>query len=333
MPVSSPLTVVPHRNDHPHASRHANQARSPVLTETTTPLLIDGTLHKVIEIRATGDVILDVTFENTSACTKSIPSDVIQKLRVSKSPIPTVRVFYRVRLETLKKVSKYFMQLLGSDVFGEGKAIKEAFTNLAESNINPSEIEAEQLPIIKIVDEDDGTRTMGREHVFRDMLRIIHGAEYLTKPINMTYLSVLVIMADRFDCLPPVQRYVMGTFSNFKYPLTEDKSMEETLRQKILIFYHTNQAVRLASATKELILRGSSKWVSYGEDSGFTTAWWDLPDELESKFRLPCFPDIDLTSPRRTRPPPGLHPPYPLLHPITLPQSLYIPKPTMLTWL
>ena len=254
-----------------------------VVTETTAPLQIDGHEYKVIEIKATGDVILDVTFENTNACTKSIPSDVIQKLRTSKTPFSCARVFYRVRLETLKKVSKYFTHLLGSDVFGEGKAIKDAFTNLAESNIKPSETEAGMLPRIKIVDEDDATRTMGREHVFRDMLRITHGAEHLTKPISMTYLSILVIMADRFDCLAPVQRYVTGTFSNFKYPQTMDKSMEETLRQKILIFYHTNQAVRLAAATKELILRGSSRWVGYGESSAFTSAWWDLPDGLECK--------------------------------------------------
>lgn len=261
----------------------ATPTKPAVVTETTAPLRIDDTIHKVIEIRATGDVILDVTFENTNACTKSIPSDVIQKFRSSKSPTPSARVFYRVRLETLKKVSKYFTHLLGSDVFGEGRAIKDAFTKLAQSNIKPSETEAERLPRIKIVDEDDATRTMGREHVFRDMLRIIHGAEHLTKPITMTYLSVLVIMADRFDCLAPVQRYVTGTFSNFKYPLTVDKTTEETLRQKILIFYHTNQAVRLAAATKELILRGSSRWVGYEENASFTTAWWDLPDALESK--------------------------------------------------
>jgi hypothetical protein len=254
-----------------------------VVTETTAPLRIEDTVYKVIEIRATGDVILDVTFENTSACTKSIPSDVVQKLRTSKAPIPSTRDFYRVRLETLKKVSKYFTHLLGSDVFGEGRAIKDTFTKLAESNLNPSEIDAERLPRIKIVDEDDATGTMGREHVFRDMLRIIHGAEHLTKPVTMTYLSVLVIMADRFDCLAPVQRYVTGTFSNFKYPLTLDKSTEETLRQKILIFYHTNQAARLAAATKELILRGSSRWVAYEENTSFTTAWWDLPDGIECK--------------------------------------------------
>jgi hypothetical protein len=255
-----------------------------LVTETTAPLRIEDTVHKVIEIRATGDVILDVTFENTNACTRSIPSDLIQKLRASKTPISSARVFYRVRLDTLKKVSKYFTHLLGSTVFGEGRAIKDTFAKLAEINLKPSEVEAERLPRIKIVDEDDATRTMGREHILRDMLRIIHGAEHLTKPITMTYLSVLVIMADRFDCLAPVQRYITGTFSNFKYPLTVDKSTEETLRQKILIFYHTNQAVRLAAATKELILRGSPRWAGYEESPNFTTAWWDLPDGLECKL-------------------------------------------------
>jgi hypothetical protein len=260
----------------------ATPTKPSVATETTSSLRIENTVHKVIEIRATGDVILDVTFENTNACTKSIPSDVIQRLRTSKTAISSTRAFYRARLDTLKKVSKYFTHLLGSDVFGEGRAIKDAFTKLAESNLKPSEIEADRLPRIKIVDEDDATRTMGREHVFRDMLRIIHGAEHLARPITMTYLAVLVIMADRFDCLTPVQRYLTGTFSNFKYPLTVDKSTEETLRQKILIFYHTSQAVRLASATKELILRGSSRWSGYEESPSFTTAWWDLPDGLES---------------------------------------------------
>ena len=264
----------------------ATPAKPGIVAETTAPLCIDGIVHQVVEIKATGDVILDVTFENTLACTKSIPSDAIQKLRISRAPISSSRFLYRVRLETLKKVSKYFTHLLGSDVFGEGRTIEDAFKKLASSNLKPSEIEAERLPRIMIVDEDDATRTMGREHVFRDMLRIVHGLEYLTKPITMTYLSVLVIMADRFDCLAPVQRYVTGTFSNFKYPLTLDKSAEETLRQKILIFYYTNQAPRLAAASKELILRGSSRWGGYDGSSSFTTAWWDLVDGLESMYPL-----------------------------------------------
>ena len=257
---------------------------TPITVGGGTSAQIDDTEYKVVEIRATGDVILDVMFENTNACNKSIPSDAIQRLWASRATIPSVRVFYRVRLETLKKHSKYFTHLLGSDVFGEGRAIKDIFDGLAQSNLKPSEVEPGRLPIIKIVDEDDATRTMGREVVFRDMLRIIHGAEHVTKPVNMIYLSILVVMADRYDCSAPVTRYVTGTFGSFKYPQVLDNSAEEVLRQKILIFYRTNQAGRLAAATKELILRGSSHWVAYAENPAFSTAWWDLPDRLEGMF-------------------------------------------------
>lgn len=255
-------------------------AVAPEASGTAPSLRVDDVEYKVNEIRATGDVILDVTFENTSACTKSIPSDLLLKLRNLKSPLPSPRLFYRVRLDTLKKHSKYFTHLLGSEVFGEGIAIQQRFAELAAQNLNSTEIEAEMLPRIKIVDEDHASATLGREHVFGDMLRIIHGAEHVTKPISLTYLSVLVVMADRFDCLGPVSRYVTSSFASFKYPQTVDTMAEELLRQKILIFYRTNQAARLATATKELILRGSSRW-SYDDDDLNRAAWWDLPDDLE----------------------------------------------------
>lgn len=262
-------------------------ASAPTSVGSGTSIHIDDSEYKVVEIRATGDVLLDVTFENTNACNKSIPSDAIQRLRASKATIPSVRVIYRVRLETLKKQSQYFTHLLGSDVFGEGRAIKDIFSSLNDSNLKPSEVEPSRLPRIKILDEDDATRTMGREVVFRDMLRIIHGAEHLTKPVNIHYLSILVVMADRFDCSTPITRYVTGTFASFKYPQTLDNSVEEVLRQKILLFYRTNQATRLAAATKELILRGSSRWVTCDEIPAFSTAWWDLPDGLEGMFQSP----------------------------------------------
>lgn len=89
-------------------------------------------------------------------------------------------------------------------------------------------------------------------------------------------------MADRYNTLPSIARHVQKTFINFKYPVTLDKKAEETLRQKILVFYHTDQALRFSSATKELILRGSSRWLGAEESvTDFQTAWWDLPDGLE----------------------------------------------------
>jgi hypothetical protein len=135
----------------------------------------DGKAYPVEDIRSTGDVVLDVTFENTYACNKSIPADEIRKIRTSKASIPSPRVFYRVRLETLKKCSRYFEHLLGPQ-FAEGAAVIEQNTKLAELNLNPTEIAAEMLPRIKIIDEDVATRTVGREKIFGDLLRIIHGA-------------------------------------------------------------------------------------------------------------------------------------------------------------
>lgn len=78
-------------------------------------------------------------------------------------------------METLKKQSRYFAHLFGPN-FAEGTAITEAFGRLAKLGQNPTEVAAEKLPRIKIVDEDGATKTLGREAVFRDMLRIIHGA-------------------------------------------------------------------------------------------------------------------------------------------------------------
>ena len=113
---------------------------------------------------------------------------------------------------------------------------------------------------------------------------LIDYQEHTTKPTNLQSLTILVVMADRYNTVPPIARYFQKMFINFKYPVTVDKKAEESLRQKILIFYHTEQSLRFTAATRELILRGSSRWAG-GEESenDFQTAWWDLPDGLEGK--------------------------------------------------
>ncbi|CCD51772.1 hypothetical protein BofuT4_P020780.1 [Botrytis cinerea T4] len=149
--------------------------------EAAECIQVDGAEHKIVDIGTGGDVVLEVLFENTKACTKSIPNETIQKLRMAKSSFPSARVFYRVRLDTLKKHSKYFERLLGSDTFGEGRAISARFAELSLSSKDPSELPAGELPRIQITDEDDATRTIGREIVFKDMLKIIHGIAHSSK--------------------------------------------------------------------------------------------------------------------------------------------------------
>lgn len=101
-------------------------------------------------------------------------------------------------------------------------------------------------------------------------------------------------MADRYDCLAAVSAYMSTVFIRFKYPqfirldkannAPDIKSDEEKLRQKCLIFYHTNQYQKFTEATKELVLRGSIHWNAYHENRGLPAAWWDLPEGIEGMF-------------------------------------------------
>jgi len=131
--------------------------------------------YPLVEIRSTGDVILDVTFKNTSDCVKAIPKDALRDLRTKKLPIPSPRILYRVRLETLKKHSEYFRVLL-TPPFAEGVAVQNTLSRLIETNVNPTEVEADKLPRVRIVDEDTATKTVGRESIFSDLMQIIHGS-------------------------------------------------------------------------------------------------------------------------------------------------------------
>lgn len=278
---------------------------SPAKAEATVSVEVDGKSYDLIDIRLTGDVLLDVTFENSKGSTLAMVTTPGTTSRPLPTKAPTAkkststRKLYRVRLDTLKRTSKYFEHLLGSEVFKEGRDISERFAELQTRGVKPTEANAADLPRIGITDDDEASRAVGRENVFADLLRILHGAEAAMKP-TVVYLASLAIMADRFDCLPAVARYVKA-LKSFRWPATYGKSgkdgtnmsvaTEELLRQKILISWYLDQPIRLAQCTKELIIRGSSRWV-YTEDVAEASAlasWWDLPDELEGRL---CVSDI-----------------------------------------
>lgn len=136
---------------------------------------IGGESLPLVDIRSTGDLLLDVSFKNASDCTKSIPKDALRILRTQKIPIPSPRIVYRVKLETLTKHSEY-LRILLKPQFSEGLAVAETLAKLAKSNQDPTIVEAEKLPVVRIEEEDLGTKTMGREIIFKDMMRVIHGA-------------------------------------------------------------------------------------------------------------------------------------------------------------
>ncbi len=140
-----------------------------------TNIHIEGEEFPLVEIRTTGDLLLDVRFDNGAECQRSIPKDVIREIQAKRLPKLSPRVVYRVRLETLQKHSEYFRILL-TPKFAEGIAVADTHARLVAAGDDPTNVEAERLPRVTIVDEATATKTLGRELVFRDMLRIIHGS-------------------------------------------------------------------------------------------------------------------------------------------------------------
>src|ERR1700734_2499796 len=96
------------------APRHDEKSSS--LSETSI-VFIDGVSYSLVDIRATGDILLEVTFENRKSSSTLVSNHdassrggtIVKHTKSSNS-----RVLYRVRLDTLKKTSKYFELLLGS---------------------------------------------------------------------------------------------------------------------------------------------------------------------------------------------------------------------------
>jgi hypothetical protein len=255
----------------------------------------------VINIVADGDVILDVTFNNSRETLRQARK-AAQSFSARKPATgsvgtlnPQVRVAYRVRLGALTQHSVYFENLLADTRFVEGRAIIEALEKLSVHGIEAKDAKPSDLPWVKIVDDDEATRSAGREVVFEDLLRILHGVENTIKgPAGMQYVAVMTVLADRFVCLPAVSRHLFSK-GQFKWPAEKVRPLareddrvlahEENLRQKVLVAWLLNRPPNFHAATRDLILKGSGRWNPYHEPetSRERAAWWDLQDGIESK--------------------------------------------------
>ncbi|KAI2632112.1 hypothetical protein GGR54DRAFT_18493 [Hypoxylon sp. NC1633] len=259
-------------------------------------------LPEVTNIVEDGDLVLDVTFENSRDTIRS--ARVAQSRLASLEPQPVLkkraRLAFRVSLKVLKGQSKYFEKLLTDNRFREAKDISGAFAALSMKNVKPEAAEANDLPWIKIQDDDQATHYAHREVAFADLLRILHGREVATKQVTMPFVTTLAVLADRFDCAPAVSKYLASGLK-FKWPVTSRRPIrdevsvmgrngEDTLRQKILVSWLLNQPTRFHAATKEIILNGSRRWSAFAEDDGTSDAtWWYLQDGLEQlQYRRQC---------------------------------------------
>lgn len=278
-----------------------------------------GERPEVIVISEHGDVVLDATFQNSKdtirsarkAAAATAQTQPRHPNRGEPQPQPPpprarVRLAFRVDLAVLKRQSKYFDKLLGDAHFKEANDISDAFAALSIKGVRPRDADAQDLPWIRIHDDDEATSYAYRELAFADLLRILHGLDAKTSQaqITMPFVTTLAVLADRFDCAAAASKYV-STGLKFKWPVTSRRPLrdetagfngmtrttENVLRQKILVSWLLNQAAKFQAATKELIINGSCQWSSFGEDEDETTSatWWYLQDGLEREFQPPFF--------------------------------------------
>ncbi|KAH6851255.1 hypothetical protein B0I37DRAFT_397209 [Chaetomium sp. MPI-CAGE-AT-0009] len=253
----------------------------------------------IVNIVPDGDILLDVTLDTSKETLKAARK--AAKPRPGQKVTPPVfkarsRVGYRVQLAVLTQNSKYFENLLSDTRFSEARSIEESFQKLSLKNVKPSEADAADLPMVKIHEDDEATRSAGHGSVFEDLLRILHRKQSTAKAVTMQHLAVLALLADRFDCTAIVSRYLNAL--KYKWPATQtrlsrddgpalSRATEETLRQKILVAWLLDQPPKLSIATRELIMYGSRRWSDYldeEEDDSYAAAWWDLPDDLEQEL-------------------------------------------------
>ncbi|KAK3304024.1 uncharacterized protein B0T15DRAFT_227230 [Chaetomium strumarium] len=261
---------------------------------------------QIVEIVPDGDIVLDVTFEASretlKAARKAARPRPGQKPAPPPAPEARHRVGYRAKLAVLKQSSKYFDNLLNDTRFAEARAIETGFQQLSLRNVNPSEADAAELPVVKIHEDDEATRSAGQHAVFEDMLRILHKRPPAASgTVTMQYLAVLAVLSDRFDCTATVSK---SQVLKFNWPVTRTsasrdgpalaKAAEETLRQKILVSWLLDQPLKMQVTTRELIMYGSRRWsASFDEEEDGNVdaaAWWDLPDDLERElhYRREC---------------------------------------------
>ncbi|KAH7157019.1 hypothetical protein EDB81DRAFT_881306 [Dactylonectria macrodidyma] len=277
-------------------------AAAPADADASEPSTSD--LPRTIDVDPAGDIVLDVTFETSAATLNRTRRAVLaasRKAGTAPPPAsalkPQVRVAYRTSLAALKKYSKYFSNLLSNSQFREARLISDAHGKLAERKVKPSEADILDLPWIPIADDDEATKTAGREKVMEDILNIIHQRPPKTARATMSHVMTLAIVADRFDCVSGVAR-ALNTDFKFKWPLTTGKPLrsedgkptdvEQVLRQKVLVAWLLGQPARFQQATRELILRGSRLWSEFHDanaDPGMTAVWWNLPDGIEEELR------------------------------------------------
>ncbi|KAL1903408.1 hypothetical protein Sste5346_000034 [Sporothrix stenoceras] len=176
-------------DDEPSEATAADSGkRAAVNGAVKTRVESNGSTDGMMTISSRGDVVLDVLFEtsretlrttrkNAKAASKSYISAASSASASATGTSvlkPQLPMAFRVESAALKKNSRYFANLLGDTRFKEARTVEEGLAALALDDIKPADADISRLPRVHIDDDDEGSRTAGRELVFAELLRILH---------------------------------------------------------------------------------------------------------------------------------------------------------------
>lgn len=218
-------------------------------------------------IAASGDLILDVAQEEN-----------------------TQRYSYRVDSKTLQHNSRYFENLL-SDRFREGQQLSAALEGLRLSGYSDiAEVSLDVLPHVSIINV--GRIAISKSSALRallaDLLRALHGFDLGVPHPPITNLANLAVVADRFDAVACLSRYVQRR----KYTQVIDAKSkgkanptltEERVRQKLFVGLLFDHPAWVTKYSKHLIMRDSVQWQPGVEEDHSKALWWDLPNGVEDE--------------------------------------------------
>lgn len=204
---------------------------------------------------------------------------------------------YRVSVASLRKISPFFAVLLDPVKFSEGAAVRTRLIELERSHADTALVPAMDLPRVSVVISDVGEASktnISSAAAFRMtfvFLGILHNPDTFIQCPSIHFISILALIADRFDAAAPISLYLKK--SGWKQKLSrptfthKSKSQLELNRRKKLytgITFGFQDWVHQYSA--ELIYEGSEKWLSDSTEIEEEPPWLYLPYGIEGMSLL-----------------------------------------------
>ncbi|KAF2194871.1 hypothetical protein K469DRAFT_686806 [Zopfia rhizophila CBS 207.26] len=197
---------------------------------------------------------------------------------------------YKVDSRTLQRSSRYFEKLLSSR-FSEGSKLLAELEELKVSGkySNIADAPANALPQILIVNIGRISKVSTIQNLTADFLRALHGQDLAVASPPVANLANLAVVADRFDALSVLSRYVQRKkYLQVIDAKTKSKSntsiSEERVRQKLLIGLLFDHPPWVTKYSKQLIMRDSAQWKPDIEEDHTAALWWDIPNGVEDEM-------------------------------------------------